>query len=174
VQFEAGANIRPCFTSGGALKCAPSAAAAKARPAAMMGSQCVAMGPWDRQSTASLHGTLNRDASRCLTIEALGDSTRRTFDRYSISWMSATRRWCKLVYVSRLKGAKTFATFEVVRCGNVQFCATLRDGVQAVAGSNPAVPITYVVAVLLSPTRVLLAASCGTPRQGGCERPAGA
>ena len=47
------------------------------------------------------------------------------------------------------KGAKSLATFDVVRCGNVRFCATLHalatlfilNGVQGVAGSNPAVPI---------------------------------
>ena len=47
------------------------------------------------------------------------------------------------------KGAKPFATLEVVRCGNVRFCTSLHawttpfilNGVQGVAGSNPAVPI---------------------------------
>ena len=47
------------------------------------------------------------------------------------------------------KGAKTLATFHVVRCGNVQLCTTFHvsatlfilNGVQGVAGSNPAVPI---------------------------------
>ena len=46
------------------------------------------------------------------------------------------------------KGAKTLATFEVVRCGNVLIFTTLHawttlfnhNGVQGVAGSNPAVP----------------------------------
>jgi hypothetical protein len=46
------------------------------------------------------------------------------------------------------KGAKSLATFHVVRCGDVRFCTTLHvettlfnlNGVQGVAGSNPAVP----------------------------------
>ena len=54
--------------------------------------------------------------------------------------------WC-MFCASR--GTKTFATSEVVRCGNVRSCATLHEsttlfnhnGVQGVAGSNPAVPI---------------------------------
>ena len=54
--------------------------------------------------------------------------------------------WC--MFCSS-KGAKTLATFEVVRCGNVRSLATLHtsttlfnlNGVQGVAGSNPAVPI---------------------------------
>jgi len=54
--------------------------------------------------------------------------------------------WCM---ICALKGAKSLATFHVVRCGNVRFCTTLHawttlfnhNGVQGVAGSNPAVPI---------------------------------
>jgi hypothetical protein len=47
------------------------------------------------------------------------------------------------------KAPKPFADLSVVRCANVLFCASLQvwstlsdhNGVQGVAGSNPAVPI---------------------------------
>jgi len=51
------------------------------------------------------------------------------------------------------KGAKPVTSLEVVRRGNVPFCTTLHaltaifwhNGVQGVAGSNPAVPIQNIV-----------------------------
>jgi hypothetical protein len=54
---------------------------------------------------------------------------------------------CRCMFCAS-RGAKSFATFEVVRCGNVRILATLHarltlfnhNGVQGVAGSNPAVP----------------------------------
>ena len=54
--------------------------------------------------------------------------------------------WCKFRVA---KGAKALARFEVVRCGKIRFRTTLNaqatilwhNGVQGVAGSNPAVPI---------------------------------
>ena len=73
--------------------------------------------------------------------------------------------WCM---ICATKGAKSLAILDAVRCGNVQFHATLQArttltdlyGVQGVAGSNPAVPITYEVAVLLSTHGVLLSLPC--------------
>jgi hypothetical protein len=57
--------------------------------------------------------------------------------------------WGMWGMICATKGAKSLAKLDVVRCGNVQYHATLHarttllhpNGVQGVAGSNPAVPI---------------------------------